>query len=114
MAKCDKGYLCKVCNNAVSEITDSDLYLRYLLHEIKPKVLHLEPDCHIRCNPERAQYIVDLGFDPLDAVKVLGPFAKNFLDRAYVAEEECRVTTAWLKLKKLADSGMAIMDYPLT
>jgi len=114
MAKCDKGYLCKVCGVAVDEITDSDLYLRYLLNEIKAEVLHLEPECHIRCNPERAQYIVDPGFDPLDAQKILGPFGKNYLDEAYVEEEESRVTSAWLKLKKLANSGIAILDYPLT
>ena len=114
MAKCDKGYLCKLCGKAVDEITESDLYLRYLLHEIKAEVLHLEPDCHIRCNPERAQYIVDSGFEPLNDVKTLGPFAKSFLDVGYVAEEEAKVTAAWLKLKKLADSGIAIFDYPQT
>lgn len=112
MAKCDKGYLCKVCGNAVEEITDSDLYLRYLLHEIEAEVLHLEPECHIRCNPERAQYIVDPGFDPVNSEKSLGPFAKKFLDVSYVAEEETRITKAWLKLRKLADSGIAILDYP--
>jgi hypothetical protein len=114
MAKCDKGYHCKVCGSAVDVITDSDLYLRYLLHEIQAEVLHLEPECHIRCNPERAQYIMDPSFDDLNAGKVLGPFAKNFLDDGYVAEEEIRVTAAWLKLRKLADSGVAILDYPQT
>ena len=114
MAKCDKGYHCKVCGSAVDVITDSDLYLRYLLHEIQDEVLHLEPECHIRCNPERAQYILDPSFDDLNAGKVLGPFAKNFLDGGYVAEEEIRVTAAWLKLRKLADSGVAILDYPQT
>jgi hypothetical protein len=57
---------------------------------------------------------VDSGFEPLKDVNTLGPFAKSFLDVGYVAEEEARVTAAWLKLKKLADSGIAIFDYPQT
>jgi hypothetical protein len=57
---------------------------------------------------------VDSGFEPLNNIKTLGPFAKSFLDVGFVAEEEARVTAAWLKLKKLADSGIAIFDYPQT
>ncbi len=112
MAKCDKGYLCKLCGNSVEEITDSDLYLRFLLNEVSAEVLHLEPDCHIRCNLERAQYIVDTTFAPIAEGGIPGPFAKKHLDPIYVAEEEKRVTAAWLKLKTLVDSGQHIVDYP--
>ena len=31
MARCDQGYLCEVCGGDVEAITDSDLYLRYVL-----------------------------------------------------------------------------------
>ncbi len=109
MAKCDKGYLCKVCSLPVDLITDSDLYLRYILHEVKPEVLHLEPDCHIRCNPERAQYILDLNFE---SVTIEGPFSKSFLDTVFVSEEEQRVTNAWKKLAHLVALGIPIIDYP--
>lgn len=109
MAKCDKGYLCKVCRLPVELITDSDLYLRYLLHEVKPEVLHLEPECHIGCNPERAQYIVDLDFSP---ITVESAFSKSFLDAVFVKEEEQRVTNAWKKLRHLVASGVPIIEYP--
>ena len=31
MAKCEEGYLCEVCGQDVAEITESDLYLRYVI-----------------------------------------------------------------------------------
>lgn len=33
MAGCERGYLCTVCGREVEEITESDLYLRYVLGE---------------------------------------------------------------------------------
>ena len=35
MAGCERGYLCTVCGQDVEEITDSDLYLRYVLGEVE-------------------------------------------------------------------------------
>ena len=66
MAKCDEGYLCDVCGQDVAELTDSDLYLRYVIGLLDPEVLHTTKERHIRCNPTLAQYIVADDFDPGD------------------------------------------------
>src|ERR1700676_4525035 len=110
MARCEKGYLCEVCGQDVGEITDSDLYLRYVLGEVPPEELHLRRECHIRCNPERAQYIVDPAFVP---VRCDGFFAKETLDIAFVAAEEQRVTRGWRRLQEIPSLGLPILDYPL-
>ena len=54
MAKCDEGYLCSVCGGDVENITDSDLYLRYVIGLLDPELLHAQPEKHIRCNPTLA------------------------------------------------------------
>jgi len=36
VAACDQGYLCDVCGQDVAAITDSDLYLRYVMGEVPP------------------------------------------------------------------------------
>ena len=74
MAKCERGYLCEVCGQDVAEITESDLYLRYVLGEVPPEVLHRLPERHVRCNPVLAQFIADPSFAP---VRCDGPFAKE-------------------------------------
>ena len=109
--KCDEGYVCIVCGADVEAITESDLYLRYILGEIPLEKLHLYPECHIRCHPELAQYIVDAGFPP---VKCDGPFAKTNLDSEYVVAEENRVTRAWRRLQEVPTLGIAITEYPIT
>jgi hypothetical protein len=110
MARCETGYLCDVCGAEVGEITASDLYLRYVLGEVPPERLHVEPERHVRCNPALAQYIVDAAFEP---VRCTGPFAKEALDAEFVAAEEERVTRGWRRLQELPASGLAILDYPL-
>ena len=40
MARCERGYLCEVCGGEVEELTESDLYLRYVLGEVDPELLH--------------------------------------------------------------------------
>ncbi len=110
MARCEQGYLCRVCGLEVAEVTESELYLRYVLGEVPPEQLHLLPELHIRCNPSLAQYIVDPAFPPTDCE---GPFAKAVLDAAYVAEEESRVTRGWRRLQELPSLGIPIIDYPL-
>ena len=57
MAKCDEGYRCEVCGEDVTSIVDSDLYLRYVIGELDPEVLHTSPERHIRCNPVLAQFM---------------------------------------------------------
>jgi hypothetical protein len=110
MAKCDEGYLCDVCGQDVPELTDSDMYLRYIVGMLDPEVLHTTPERHIRCNPVLAQYIVAPDFSP---VVVEGPFDKRTLDSAYVAEQEGLVTRGWRRLNEVAKSEIPIIQYPL-
>lgn len=111
MAKCDEGYLCEVCGEDVGAITDSDLYLRYVIGQLDPEVLHTTPERHLRCNPATAQYIVDERFEP---VVCEGPFDKRTLDEQHVREREQLVTRGWRRLRELAkDHEGPITDYPL-
>ena len=110
MAKCDEGYLCDVCGQDVAELTDSDLYLRYIVGMLDPEVLHTTPERHIRCNPTLAQYIVADDFEP---VVVEGPFDKRGLDSQYVSEREQLITRGWHRLKEVTTSGVPIIEYPL-
>ena len=70
MAKCDEGYRCDVCGGDVEKISESDLYLRYVIGLIDPEVLHTMQERHIRCNPSLAQFIVDETFEPVAAEPV--------------------------------------------
>ncbi len=112
MAVCDEGYLCQVCGAEVEDITDSDLYLRYVLGEVDPETLHQAPERHIRCNPVVAQFIVASDFPP---VVVEGPFSKAELDEGFVREEEARITAGYLRLHELFRSSRErpITEYPL-
>jgi hypothetical protein len=111
MAKCDEGYRCEVCGRDVEAVTDSDLYLRYVLGEVPLEHLHLHPEQHVRCNPALAQYIVDEAFEP---VVCDGPFGKAGLDPAFVADEERRVTRGWRRLRAIPTLGLTIAEYPLS
>jgi hypothetical protein len=110
MAICEQGYLCDICGQDVADLSESDLYLRYVLGEVVPEALHLTPERHIRCNPILAQFIVAEGFDPVMAE---GFFAKSGLDPDFVAEEEARVTRGYLRLIEVAGRELPILDYPL-
>ena len=110
MARCEEGYLCEVCGEDVGEITDSDLYLAYVLGEVPAEQLPRRRERHIRCNPERAQYIVDPAFPP---VRCEGFFAKETLDAEHVAAEEARVTRGWRRLQEIPSLGIPIIEYPL-
>lgn len=110
MAKCEQGYLCDVCGEEVEIITDSDLYLRYVLGEIDPLQLPNLPERHIRCNPAMAQYIVDPMFEP---VICEGMFAKSSFDAKFVQEEEARVTRGWRRLQEIPTLQVPITEYPL-
>jgi hypothetical protein len=112
MAKCDEGYLCDVCGEDVAEITDSDLYLRYVIGHLDPEVLHTTKERHIRCNPTLAQYIVADDFSP--PVVVDGPFDKRQLDPAFVHDQETLVTRGFHRLREITNLGLAtIIEYPL-
>lgn len=110
MAKCEEGYLCDVCGQDVAEITDSDLYLRYVIGLLDPEVLHTTKERHIRCNPVLAQYIVDERFAP---VVVEGAFDKRTLDADFVREQETLVSRGYRRLYEIGREGQAIIDYPL-
>src|SRR5580704_3811841 len=110
MAVCEQGYLCEVCGLDVAEITESDLYLRYVLGEVDPETLHAQPERHITCNPTLAQFIVAEDFPPVAAP---GLFAKGELDPAFVASEEARVTRGYVRLRALPELGLPLTEYPL-
>lgn len=110
MAKCELGYLCEICGNEVEDITDSDLYLRYVLGEVEARYLMTAKERHLRCNPTVAQFIVHPAFEP---VIVEGPFDKRNLDPEEVARRESRTTRAWQRLQEVRDLGLPISDYPL-
>ena len=111
MAACDQGYLCDVCGGEVEDLAESDLYLRYVLGEVEPDVLHTVPERHIRCNPTRAQFIVADGFEP---VEVDGFFDKAGLDPDFREAEELRVSRGYLRLCELmGQEGVSLLDYPL-
>ncbi|TWT48763.1 hypothetical protein [Botrimarina hoheduenensis] len=111
MANCDEGYLCEVCGDDVGAITDSDLYLRYVIGLLDPEVLHTTRERHLRCNPALAQYVVDERFA---AVVCEGAFDKRTLDPAFVREREALVTRGWCRLRELAKAQeLPITEYPL-
>jgi len=111
MAKCDQGYLCEVCGDEVEDITDSDLYLRYVIGEIEARYLMTAPERHLRCNPVLAQFIVDPGFEP---VVVEGPFDKRLMPAEEVARREAWTTQGWRRLQEVRSLGLPISDYPLS
>jgi hypothetical protein len=110
MAKCEEGYLCDVCGGDVEAITDSDLYLRYVIGLVDPETLHTTRERHIRCNPALAQFIVDAEFPP---VIVEGAFDKRQLDADYVEAQEALVTRGWRRLREVIGTEAAIINYPL-
>jgi hypothetical protein len=110
MAKCDEGYLCDVCGKDVAALSDSDLYLRYIVGLLDPEVLHTSPERHIRCHPSLAQYIVA---DDFEAVSVEGPFDKQTLDADYVCKQEALLTRGWRRLNEVAGETLPIVEYPL-
>jgi hypothetical protein len=110
MAKCEEGYLCDVCGGDVEEITDSDLYLRYVIGQVDPETLHTLRERHIRCNPVLAQFIVD---DDFQTPAVDGPFDKRHLDPAFVRQQENLVTRGWRRLREVCGQELSLLEYPL-
>ncbi len=110
MAKCDEGYICEVCGKDVGAITDSDLYLRFVIGQIEAEVLHTTAERHIRCNPPLAQFIVDEKFP---AVECEGSFSKRNLDADFVNEREQLVTRGWRRLREIVKLDLPITEYPL-
>jgi hypothetical protein len=109
---CEQGYLCKICGQEVEGIAESDLYLRYVIGEVDPEVLHTLRERHLRCNPALAQFIVDPAFEP---VALEGPFDKRTLDADFVREREALITRGWRRLVEIhgLSRDAPILDYPL-
>jgi len=110
MAKCDEGYLCQVCGKEVSGITQSDLYLRYVIGEVDPETLHLQQERHIKCNPNLAQFIDADGFRDL---VVEEGFGKSHLDAEFVATRTQLLTRGFKRLLELRKNEVPITLYPL-
>lgn len=110
MAKCDEGYICEVCGKDVESITDSDLYLRYVIGMVDPETLHTMRERHIHCNPALGQFIVDEQFE---AIRCGGAFDKSELDPAFVKEREELVTRGWRRLKEVVKTKPPIVEYPI-
>jgi hypothetical protein len=110
LAKCDEGYRCEICQLDVDGITDSDLYLRFVIGMLDPETLHTTAERHIRCNDNLAQFIVADDFPP---VVVEGDFDKRLLDPEHVKQREELVTRGWNRLVELKTLDLPIVDYPL-
>jgi hypothetical protein len=112
MAKCDEGYRCEVCGEDVTSIVDSDLYLRYVIGELDPEVLHTSPERHIRCDPVLAQFIEHEDFAP---VVVDGKFCRDSLDRDYCQQRIRLVSRGYVRLLEIAatEGDRDVTAYPL-
>ena len=109
--KCDLGYLCEVCEQAVETLPESELYLRYVIGRVDPETLHTTCERHLRCSPAFSQFIVDDDFEPVFAV---GDFDKRKLDPQFVAEQEELVTRGWRRLRELSQMReLSLLEYPL-
>lgn len=114
MARCDQGYLCRVCREEVEHITDSQLYLSYVIGEIDPETLHASPECHLTCAPAFSQFIADerYGIPP----ELDGPFAKSQLDFEYVALRTALVSRGYARLWAIREERrkpLTVIEYPL-
>jgi hypothetical protein len=110
MAKCDEGYRCDVCGDDVEQITDSHLYLSFVIGELDPELLHTTRERHIRCMPVLAQFIVHNDFPPVQAES---PFDKRQLDPDFVRQRELLVTRGYQRLRELLGRDVPILQYPL-
>ncbi len=112
MAKCDEGYRCEVCGEDVTSIVESDLYLRFVIGELDPEVLHTSPERHIRCNPVLGQFIVHPQFAPIE---VVGEFACDDLDPDWVRQRTTLVSRGYARLLEIAvtEENRDVTGYPL-
>lgn len=111
MANCDEGYNCDRCGEYVENVRESELYLRYVLGAVPAEELPREPERHIRCAPEFAQYIVDPAFPPV--VCEDPALDKRNLPPDVRAANERLFTRAWRRLQEVADSPIPVDEYPL-
>ncbi len=98
MARCEQGYLCEICGDEVHNISDSDLYLRFVIGELRSGQLLSSRERHLRCNPIMAQFIEHPDFEP---VIVEGDFDRRLLDENDVRRRVELVTRGWLRLQEI-------------
>ena len=111
MANCDEGYNCDRCGEYVENIKVSELYLRYVLGAVPQDELLKEPERHIRCSPEFAQFIVDREFAPV--VCDDPALDKRKLPADVRARNEEIFTRAWRRLNEVANSPVPVDEYPI-
>jgi hypothetical protein len=114
MARCDQGYLCRICGEEVEFITDSELYLRFVIGEIDPEKLHLTQECHLRCSPLVAQFIQDERFGP--PISVSGPFGLDSLDVRFVTARSQLINRGYERLWQIRirrAENPSVQGYPL-
>lgn len=112
MARCEEGYRCDVCGGDVEHLRESELYLRYVIGEVDPEVLHTTPERHLRCNPVLAQFIAHAAFEP---VHVDSPFGLDNLDPEFVEQRRSQLTAGYVRLLELEATGgdRDVTSYPL-
>ena len=110
MARCDQGYLCDVCGKDVEAITESDLYLRYVMGEVSPLAL---PNSANATSAATRRWPSTSSIPLSSRSRCEGMFAKETLDAEFVQEQEERVTRAWRRLQEIPTLGMPIPEYPL-
>ena len=114
MARCDQGYLCRVCGEEVEHITDSQLYLSYVIGEVDPETLHASPECHLRCAPAFSQFISDNRFEEFEELD--GPFSKSHLDQEFVDARTALVSRGYDRLwviRAERRKPLTVVEYPL-
>ena len=114
MARCDQGYLCRVCGEEVEHITDSQLYLLYVIGEIDPETLHATPECHLQCCPSFSQFIQDARFELIQEPDLA--FSLEALDPNYVAARKTLVSRGYCRLWEIRHERrkpLTVVEYPL-
>jgi len=111
VANCDEGYNCDRCGAYVENARESELYLRFVMGFVPLDELPREPERHIRCAPEFAQFIVDDAFEPVVCDEVA--LDKRLLPTEVRRRQEEAFTRAWRRLQEVADAGLPVDAYPL-
>jgi len=111
MSNCDEGYNCDRCGAYVENVEESELYLRYVLGAVPHAELPREPERHIRCAPEFAQFIVDPDFEPVPCDDPA--LDKHRLPPEVRAAQERVFTRAWRRLREVRGLGIPVEEYPL-
>ncbi|MFK7735264.1 MAG: hypothetical protein AB8B50_04500 [Pirellulaceae bacterium] len=112
MAKCDEGYLCEVCGEPVEKLSDSALYLQFVIGWIDSGLLQSRRECHLRCVPTLAQFVEHPEFEP---VQIDGDFDRRRLDPVLAKQRQELVSGGYERLRTLQRKrkGLSIEDYPL-